>query len=228
MSDTHHRVSFQLSGIEQRHHNTHDAQCGYALPTQKERVEVTTVPPPAPTPPQPTTTPTPPPPILRRSGPTKLFALAVLFMVLSCAFMAMVSFEIPFLVSEMAEMPQIVRYRQQYHHRQMQMRPDLTSGTDTVEVGVWDEQLLITRTQLIVVLGLVLDVDEQYVRVELNADRMFKVFLTGNGPALKHFIDDPQFLVMLNERAYQFGSNLLIFHRPQLVRNDLGGNNSVR
>ena len=226
MSDTHQRVSFQLSGIEQRH--THDAQFGYALPTQKERVEVTTASPPALTLPQPTTTPTPPPPILRRSGPTKLFVLAVLFMVSSCAFVTMVSFEVPFLVSEMAEMPQIVRYRQQYHHRQMQTRPDLTSGTDTVEVGIWDEQLLLTRTQLVVVLGLVLDVDEQYIRVELNADRMFKVLVNGNGPALKHFIDDPQFLVLLNERAYQFGSNLLIFHRPQLVRNDLTGNHSVR
>ena len=138
----------------------------------------------------------------------------------------MVSFELPFLVSEMAELPQIVRYRQQYHHRQMQTRPDLTSGTDTVEVGLWDEQLLITRTQLLVVLGLVLDVDEQYV--DLNEDRMFKVYITGNGPALKHFIDDAQFLVLLNERAYQFGSNLLVFHRPQIMNDDLPANASVK
>lgn len=171
--------------------------------------------------------PSPPPPVLRREGPTKLLTLAVLFMLMSCGFVSMVSFELPFIVSEMAELPQIVRYRQLYHQRQMHLRPDLTSGTDTVEVGIWDEQLLITRTQLLVVLGLVLDVDEQYVRVDLNEDRMFKVYITGNGPALKHFIDDAQFLVLLNERAYQFGSNLLVFHRPQLVANDLAANASV-
>ena len=110
----------------------------------------------------------------------------------------------------------------------MQNRPDLTSGSDTVEVGIWDEQLLLTRTQLVVVLGLVLDVDEHHIRVELNEDRMFRVFVTGNGPALKHFIEDPQFLIIMNERAYQFGSNLLIFHKPQVVADDLVANGSIK
>lgn len=142
----------------------------------------------------------------RRKGCACTLSILALIMVL--LFLTLLTLEAPFIALENSRIAARMRaapYRRDHPP---------TSGSDPIQLGLWDENKLITSLQLIVCFSLALGIDERHVDVTAEGSHFYRITVVREGSWVLEAInaDGSMFLDALNAQAARFGAKLVVSH----------------
>lgn len=165
---------------------------------------------------------TPPPSLPRRNGPSCVCSLACLALIGCGVFSTLLIIEIPLITLEsgVSILQRRRSHAQTIWKEERRRRADGPTTPSIIELGLWDEHLVISPLQLTVALSMATGVDERLVSVDAEGDHFFKARINAER-GLVDAINAPEssFLETVNAQAAAFGARMVVAHSAH-VRNE--------